>query len=116
MGRFRENSEKGGNISRARRKMWISRGTIYRENKEGTHREIGKTYGEVEISSKNNICLNSCPEKSVLPNFDVQIYQQLQWLASSVASCRNSVVCGKLETMPASTLNATLEMHRFIYS
>ena len=52
MGRFRENSEKEGHIWRARRKMWISRGTIYRENKEGTHREIGKTYGEVEISSK----------------------------------------------------------------
>ena len=44
------------------------------------------------------------------------IYQQLQWLASSVASCRSSAVCGKLETMRASTLNAMLGMHRFTYS
>ena len=56
MGRFRENSEKEGHIWRARRKMWISRGTIYRENKEGTHREMGKTYGEVEISSRKGTC------------------------------------------------------------
>ena len=56
------------------------------------------------------------PKYELFANLNVQIYQQLQWLASSFASCRNSVVCGKLETMLASTLNATLETHRFTYS
>ena len=65
---------------------------------------------------KNENSKYCCPVKSVLPNFDVQIYQQLQWLASSVASCRHFLFCGKLETMSASTLNATLEKYRFTYS
>jgi hypothetical protein len=54
-------------------------------------------------------------EKSVPQMFDVQNYQQLQWLASSVASRRNSVICGKLEITPASTSNATLEKLRFTF-
>ena len=35
MGRFRENSEKGGNIWRARRKMWIIREPYTGKTKKG---------------------------------------------------------------------------------
>ena len=38
-----------------------------------------------------------------LSKLNVQIYQQLPWLASSIASCRNSTTFGILEMTPAST-------------
>ena len=45
----------------------------------------------------------SQPVHTLLSKLNVQIYQQLPWLASSIASCRNFTTFGILEMTPAST-------------